>query len=117
MASEVLSGLSIDSSGLNQLSRMTQSIDALKSEVASTNISDKSSEEIKKASKDFEAMLLGQMLDSMWETVPKNEMFGGGREEEYFRDMFTEEISKEISNGSGLGIQNIVQTELEKREK
>lgn len=117
MANDLLSGLSIDSSSLDKLSKMSKDIDNLKISMESSANATKTSKEIKEASQDFEAMLLGQMLNSMWETIPKNEMFGGGREEEYFRDMFTEEVSKEISQGSGLGIQDIVQAELEKRGK
>ncbi len=70
---------------------------------------------VQKASEDFEALLVSQMINSMWQTVPKDNLLGGGQEEDYYREMLTDEISKEISKTGQFGIKDIVMEELKKR--
>jgi len=72
------------------------------------------SEQIDKASKDFEALLLHQMFKSMWESVPEDGgLFGDNNESAIYRDMFNEAMANEISNGQqGLGIKEIVAKDL-----
>jgi flagellar protein FlgJ len=77
-----------------------------------------SPKEIEKAARDFEGMLLKQMLDSMWQSVPKNGFFrgkgGSDNTEQIFHDMLNEAIAKSLSEGQGIGIRDIVKRELEK---
>lgn len=68
-----------------------------------------------KAATEFEALLLHQMLNSMWSTIPKNEAMGGGQEEGMYRDMYTEAVAKEISEKQSLGIKNVIFKELSKK--
>lgn len=99
---------------LNSFSNNTNKINRLKDVADSINAKDKKQEEIKSAARDFEAMLLSQMMNEMWKSVPENNLFGKSQEEDYFREMLTEEVAKEISLGQGLGIQDLVIKELEK---
>jgi Rod binding domain-containing protein len=72
---------------------------------------------IKQAATDFEGMLLQQMFKSMWASVPESGLTGGGgKEGEYFRDMFIEGLSKDVAKGQGLGIKEIIQKELERQK-
>ncbi len=70
---------------------------------------------IKEAAEDFEALLLQQMFKSMWAAVPQENLLSGGREGEYFRDMFTEGLAKDVSKGQGIGIKEIIVRELTAR--
>ena len=85
---------------------------------------DKSHKEIVSAAKDFEALLLNQMINEMWKSVPNDGLFGKSQEQEYFQEVLKHlvtgksntEIAKEISMGNGLGIQDMVIAELEKKK-
>ena len=58
-----------------------------------------------KAAKDFEAMVLGEFLKPMFETVAsKGNPFSGGSGEETWKPMLVDEIGKAISNAGGLGL-------------
>ncbi|MGI6681054.1 MAG: rod-binding protein [Bdellovibrionota bacterium] len=76
---------------------------------------DKSANEIREAARDFEAMLLSQMMNEMWKSVPENSLFGKSQEEDYFREMLNLEVAKEVASGQGLGVQDLVIAELEKK--
>ena len=69
------------------------------------------------AAKQFEALLVQEMLKSMWQTVPKGELISGSNEEQTYRDMFTEQLSQRISEGKGLGIKEVIQRDIEKLDK
>ena len=71
--------------------------------------------EAEKAAKDFEALLVSQMMKSMWSTTPADKTLFGSKEEEHYRDMLTQELSKQIANGPGLGIAPIILEELKGR--
>lgn len=71
-------------------------------------------EETKKAGKQFEALLIQQMLASMWETVPKDGLVSGGKEEEMYRDMFNEAMGTEISEKQSLGIADAIVKDINK---
>lgn len=73
--------------------------------------------DVDKAATDFEAMLLGQMLKSMWSTVQGPGLISGSREEGMYRDMLNEALSKEIADGQGIGIKEVIKRDLLKREK
>ena len=58
-----------------------------------------------KAAKDFEAMVLGEFLKPMFETVSsKRNPFSGGNGEETWKPMMVEEIGKQIAASGGLGL-------------
>lgn len=57
-------------------------------------------EELKKAAQDFEAVFIGQFLETLNSTVERSEEFSGGRGEEMFRSMMHQEIAKSISSNS-----------------
>ena len=69
-------------------------------------------EEVKKAATQFEALLVHQMMKSMWKTVHSEGLLTGSREEELYRDMLNEAIAGDISKGQGIGIKEIIMREL-----
>lgn len=73
--------------------------------------------EAEKAATDFEALLLHQMLQAMWSTVPSEGMLGGSREEDLYRDMLNDALSKQIAEGQSIGIKEVVLRDLNKAEK
>lgn len=61
-------------------------------------------ESIDKASKEFEAMFLSEMLNHMFSGIEVDPEFGGGHGEEMFRSLLVNEYGKQISKGPGIGI-------------
>ncbi len=74
------------------------------------------SKEIDKAARDFEALLLHQMLKSMWESVPAGGLFGGSNEADMYRDMFNEALADSVSEGQGVGVREMVAKDLKRLE-
>ena len=109
------SNLSVSSSFLKSNNEATKVQDKLQS-LQNSQDNDKSHKEIVSAAKDFEALLLNQMINEMWKSVPQDSLFGKSQEQEYFQEMLNTEIAKEISMGKGLGIQDMVIAELEKKK-
>jgi flagellar protein FlgJ len=66
------------------------------------------------AAQQFEALLVEQMIDSMWSTIPKKGLISGSNEEAMFRDMFNEALAGSISEGRGLGIKDVILKDLKK---
>ena len=71
----------------------------------------------KEASTQFEALLLQEMMKSMWKTVPQGQLLSGSDEEGTYRDMLNEAVAKSISEGKGIGIKDIILKDIEKLEK
>jgi flagellar protein FlgJ len=60
---------------------------------------------IRKASQDFEAMAIGQMLQPMFATVkPQGGMFGGGAAEEQWRPFLVDAYAKGMAKAGGIGL-------------
>lgn len=73
--------------------------------------------QVQKAAEDFEALMLKQMMNAMWSTVPQGGMLSGSREEEMYRDMLNESVAAEVAKGQGIGIKQVIARELSKEEK
>jgi flagellar protein FlgJ len=73
--------------------------------------------EVEKAATDFEALLLQQMLQSMWSTIPKDGFLSGSQEEGMYRDMFHEALAKQLAEAGGIGVQDVLVKEIERIEK
>lgn len=65
-----------------------------------------------KAAEDFEAVYISEMLKPMFETVEVDDMFGGGKGEEVFRGLLTQEMGKSIAKQGGFGLADHVKAEL-----
>ena len=70
-------------------------------------ITDKKSKDLaslRESSREFEALLLMEMLKSMRQSVPDGGLFEKDTSTEIFRDMLDTETAKAASKGKGLGI-------------
>jgi flagellar protein FlgJ len=69
------------------------------------------------AATQFEALLLQEVMKSMWKTVPKGELISGSDEEDTYRDMLNEALAKSISEGQGIGIKEVILKDINKLQK
>ncbi len=77
----------------------------------------KKPDDIKKAATQFEALLVQQMLKSMWATVPQQEgSITGSKEEQMYRDMLQEAMATQIAEQSSLGIAEVVARDMKQIE-
>ena len=61
-------------------------------------------EQVDKASKEFEGILLAQLFRVMRSTIPKSELMGGEFERDMYEDMMITEIAGVSSRSESLGI-------------
>lgn len=73
----------------------------------------KKPDDMKKATKEFEAFFLSYMLKTMRESVPKDGLLSGGKGEEIYTSMLDEALSKEMSERGGIGIGELMLKQLE----
>ncbi len=89
---------------------------ASKAKTGRKPLSEAKRQEIKKISKDFEAMFTGMMLKSMRATVPENKLTGGGKAEETYRYLLDQEYANAAAQRGGAGsLAGMVEKELLKR--
>ncbi len=70
-----------------------------------------------KVAEQFESMLVKQMMDSMWSTVPKEGLVSGSHEESMYRDMLNEALANSISEGRGIGVKEVILKDIQKLSK
>ncbi len=70
-----------------------------------------------KAAEQFEALLVQEMLKSMWNSVPKGELISGSSEEQTYRDMFNEALANSIAEGRGIGIKEVILKDINRLAK
>lgn len=69
---------------------------------------------LKKATKEFESMVMYEMLKTMRKTIPKNEMskdnagLSGGLGKEIFTEMFDMQLARKVTDGGKQSISNIL---------
>ena len=70
--------------------------------------------QLEKATNGFEALLLHEMLKSLWSTVEVKGWLGGEEtnEAKIYRDMLNQALADSIAEGKGVGIKDIVRKEL-----
>jgi flagellar protein FlgJ len=68
--------------------------------------------EIKRLSKEFEAIFLDLVLKSMRDSLPKSDLMGGGNGEDIFRSMLDSEYAKEIANQNMTGLARNIENQL-----
>jgi len=78
----------------------------------------KSEKEVDKAAGGFEALLLHQMLESMWSTVDFAGMFNEtSNESQVYRDMMMQAVADTTAEGQGIGVKKFLRAELLKYSK
>ena len=89
---------------------------ALQSQVLKAPVAGATKAATVKVAQQFEGVLISQMLNSMFEGVKTDGMFGGGEGEEMFRSMMVDEYGKQMAKQGGLGLADHVTRELLKRQ-
>jgi len=72
---------------------------------------------LRKACREFESLLVAQMLSKMRSAVPKTDLFGSSEKEEFFQDMLDQEIAKQVSQTGTMGIGNLLYIQLSQEKK
>jgi peptidoglycan hydrolase FlgJ len=73
--------------------------------------------DLKTKAGEFEALLLGQLLQPMFETVPIDETFGGGFAEDMYRNLQVEQFAKTMVDAGGIGLADQIVSRLEDSKK
>ena len=66
----------------------------------------------RKTAEDFEAFYLAQAMDSMFEGINSDALFGGGSSESVYRSLLLQEYAKVAAKSGGVGIADAVQREI-----
>jgi peptidoglycan hydrolase FlgJ len=84
--------------------------------IATYNLKPKSEKsKLEKASMDFEALLIQQMLKSMRDASSESEgILPKSNEESLMTEMLDEEIAKEIASKSGIGVSKVLLSQFDK---
>lgn len=75
----------------------------------------KNDQGLKEACKEFETILLEQMLQSMRKTVNKSGLMQGGMAEDIFEDMLYEQYARKMSNSANLGLADMLYKQLSQK--
>ncbi len=68
--------------------------------------------QLRNAANEFESVFVSQMLGHVFEGMEVDDTFGGGRGEEMFRSLLTNEYGKQVTRRGGFGIADQVYREL-----
>jgi Rod binding domain-containing protein len=79
-------------------------------------ITTESKKDIAQVAKDFEAVFLSSMVNTMLKTVPEGS-FGGGQAEQHWKSFLGDAIAKEMTDSSQTGIAQAVETQLKAYEQ
>lgn len=94
-----------------RLERSSNSIVWTKEQIEQRN------KDIRDASIQLEALMLKMLYNDMWKTVPKNELFGDDNAMDIYRDMYHEELTKQMAKGGGIGLADFIYNQLAIPEK
>lgn len=73
--------------------------------------------QITKTAKEFESMVISQMLQPMFAGLSTEAPFGGGNAEAMWRSTLVDEMAKEITKSGGIGIANDIAKEMLKMQE
>lgn len=71
---------------------------------------------LKKACKDFESMLVGQVMKQMRQTVQKSDLFGSSEKEDMFQGMLDDQMATDMSKHQSLGIADAMYKQLSRQK-
>jgi peptidoglycan hydrolase FlgJ len=67
---------------------------------------------LEKACHQFESIFIKYMLHTMRETIPENNLFGGGQAEKIYTDMMDDKVAQSISKQRGIGLAAIMYAQM-----
>lgn len=62
----------------------------------------------KESAEDFEAFFISRSMESMYEGVETNGLFGGGEAEKVYRSMLLDEYGKVMAKSGSIGVKDFV---------
>lgn len=65
-----------------------------------------------KTAKQFESLMLQQMLKAMRAATPGEDALGGGEQTNFYRDMFDQQLAVTLSSGKGVGLADMMVRQL-----
>ena len=71
-------------------------------------------EGMKAACKDFESLFVNYLMKEMRNTIPENELFGGGSAEKIYTTMLDGEVAKHVSKQRGIGLADMLYGQMER---
>ncbi len=71
-------------------------------------------EGIKEVCKDFESLFVNYLMKEMRNTIPENELFGGGSAEKIYTTMLDGEVAKHVSKQRGIGLADMLYSQMAK---
>ena len=74
-------------------------------------------EKAEEAATDFEAFFLSRMMESMFEGVSTNGLFGGGHAEKIYRSLLLDEYGKTMAKTGNIGIADSVMAAIIKMQE
>ena len=77
----------------------------------------KRQEKLRKACKDFEAIMLQQMLKTMRQSIPKGGLVDQSHASDLYRSMQDEELAKAMANGRGTGLADFLYKRITRETK
>lgn len=67
---------------------------------------------LQKACKNFEAIILQQLLTAMRKSVPKSGLLDSGFSQDMYQSMHDESLAQEMANGKGIGLADALYRQL-----
>lgn len=74
--------------------------------------SDSNDRELEKACHQFESLFVKYMLQTMRDTIPENNLFGGGQAEKIYTGMLDDEVAQSVSQQRGIGLAAIMYAQM-----
>ena len=104
--------LTVTGAAMGQMQQADNALNKAK-DLGSREVRDKA--QLDKATKGFEALLLQEMMKSMFATVKTEGLMGeDSNQAQIFQGMFQQAVADEISAGDGIGVQEFLAKELTK---
>ncbi|ODS32170.1 MAG: Peptidoglycan hydrolase FlgJ [Candidatus Scalindua rubra] len=82
--------------------------------ILKSNDNPKSSYELKKATQNFEAVLLNMVLQAMWKTIPESGLFEKNSATDIYEGIMQSSLSEEMARNGGIGIANMLYQQISK---
>ncbi len=73
---------------------------------------DSNDQDLKEACHQFESLFVKYMLQTMRNTVPENNLFGGGQAEKIYTGMLDDEVARSVSKQRGIGLAAIMYAQM-----
>ncbi len=93
-----------------QAMQLTHRVEEVKRSFASRGSADvgNTDADLKKACSEMTSLFVDQLFKAMRATVPKSELFGGGKAEEIYTDMLDQEYAKRMVEQETLGLSSLM---------